>query len=97
MSDLVDCSLAWVKSEHYLEMTPRQFALLGLVTETDEGLHVRDLAVTMGVQKPIVTRAVNALRRFDLVKRHRGDDRRDCLIRATDAGRRFRELLRTVG
>ena len=70
------------------DLSARQTAVL-LTVYLAEGPHtVRALASALGVTKPAITRAVDALSSHDLVKRVRSEaDRRDVFIRARCAVR----------
>lgn len=93
MSDLIDRAVAWVKSPSYLELTTRQLAILGVVMGEDEPIRVRDLARTLRLQKPVVSRAVNVLQGMGFIARTKGADKRDRFISVTDAGRVFRSTI----
>jgi DNA-binding MarR family transcriptional regulator len=76
------------------QLAARQLAVFLTVYLTDEAQTVRGLAVALGVQKPAVTRALDRLGEFELVKRKVDQaDRRSVLVQRTAAGRTFlREL-----
>lgn len=94
MNDLVSASLAWVRSPDYVELTSRQFALLGLVCDEQGPHHVRRLAQSLKVSKPVITRAATVLEELGFVVRRRlTSDRRDKVLEATSAGREFRDML----
>lgn len=94
-TDLITQSLAWVLSPDYLDLTSRQFALLGILCDQPERHHVRDLARKLAVSKPVISRASTLLAWHGLVIRQRGEDRRDCILVATDAGRALRARFAT--
>lgn len=93
MSDLIDRAIAWVKSPSYLELTTRQLAVLGVVMDEVEPIRVRDLARTLKLQKPVVSRALTVLQGMGFIARVRGADKRDRFISVTDAGRAFRSKI----
>lgn len=76
------------------DLTARQLAILCTVA-LEAGPHtVRGLAARLNLSKPVVTRAIDALSRYDLVRR-RPDERdlRSVLIERTPSGTEFlREL-----
>lgn len=94
MTDLLTQSLAWVRSSHYLELTTRQLALLGLALAAGrEGipLHTRDAAAILNVSKPAISRAARGLEEFGLMQRSRWEkDGRDLLLTATDKAETLR-------
>lgn len=95
MADLAAAARRFVQSPAYSELTLRQLALLCVVADDEGPHHVRHLAKTLGVSKPVVTRAVHLLARRGLLKRQRRpDDRRDVVIAATEAGRDLRDWFR---
>ena len=69
------------------DLSMRQAAIL-LTVYLDAPPHtVRGLAATLGVTKPVVTRALDTLGRMGLLGRHRDDsDRRNVLVRRTVEG-----------
>ncbi|MEO0466830.1 MAG: MarR family transcriptional regulator [Pseudomonadota bacterium] len=72
------------------DLTARQLAIL-LTVVLEAGPHtVRGLAAQLDLSKPVVTRAIDALSRFDLVRR-RPDERdlRSVLIERTPSGTAF--------
>jgi len=94
MADLAAAARRFVLSPEYQDLTVRQLALLCVVADDEGPHHVRHLAKTLGVSKPVVTRAVNHLSRCGLLGRQRRpEDRRDVVIALTDAGREFRKTL----
>ncbi len=55
---------------------------------------VRDLAKKLGVSKPVITRALDTMGKFDLVNRRRDDnDRRNVLVQRTVNGALYLERL----
>lgn len=96
MPDLIDRAVAWVKSPSYIDFTTRQLAILGVVLEGGHPIKVRELARSLNLAKPVVTRAVSVLVEHGFVERQRGDDRRDRLITPTEAGRLFRSMVAEV-
>ncbi len=96
MSDLIDQAVSFVQSPAYIELTTRQLAILGVAMQKPEPLKVREMASTLKVAKPVVTRALVTLERYGLVERRRGKDLRDRLIHVTDTGRAFRSAIGSV-
>lgn len=74
------------------DLTNRQMAML-LLVYLEPGPHtVRALAHTLGVSKPVVTRALNSLGSLGYLERVRDDaDRRNIFIAQTRIGREFLE------
>ncbi len=69
------------------DLTSRQLAVLLSVFLTDPPHTVRGLAAKLQVGKPVITRAVNSLIKFDFVKRVRDEnDRRSVMIQRTVRG-----------
>ena len=74
------------------DLTNRQMALLMLVYLTPGPHTVRGLAATLGVSKPVVTRALNTLGTLGYLRRERDqDDRRNVFVVRTNDGTRFLE------
>jgi DNA-binding MarR family transcriptional regulator len=74
------------------DLTNRQMALLLLVYLTAGPHTVRGLAQSLGVSKPVVTRALNTLGALGYLRRERDEtDRRNIFIAATDKGAKFLE------
>lgn len=74
------------------DLTNRQMALLLLVYLTPGPHTVRGLAQSLGVSKPVVTRALNTLSALGYLRRERDDnDRRNIFIAPTDRGADFLE------
>ncbi len=76
------------------DLSLRQMAVL-LTVYLDPPPHtVRGLAAHLGVTKPVITRALNALSKHDLVQRRRDEhDKRNVLIHRTLAGALYLEAL----
>ena len=76
------------------DLTLRQLTLL-LIIYLDPPPHtVRGLAARLGVTKPVVTRALNAMGAMGLVERRRDErDRRNVLVRRTVEGSLYLEKL----
>ena len=74
------------------DLSMRQLAIL-LTIYLDPPPHtVRGLAQTLGVTKPVITRALDTMGAMGLVSRHRDDnDRRNVLVRRTVEGALFVE------
>ena len=74
------------------DLTNRQMALLLLVDLTPGPHTVRGLAQSLGVSKPVVTRALNTLGALGYLRRQRDEaDRRNIFIAHTDVGAHFLE------
>ncbi|MCB1415555.1 MAG: MarR family transcriptional regulator [Phyllobacteriaceae bacterium] len=76
------------------DLTLRQLTIL-LTIYLDPPPHtVRGLAARLGVTKPVITRALNAMGAMGLVERRRDErDRRNVLVRRTVEGSLFLEKL----
>lgn len=69
------------------DLSARQMAILLTVYLSPPPHTVRGLAEKLGVSKPAITRALDAMGRLDLVKRKRDEtDRRNVLIQRTVKG-----------
>ena len=74
------------------DLTNRQMALLLLVYLTPGPHTVRGLAQSLGVSKPVVTRALNTLGALGYLRRERDEaDRRNLFIAPTATGADFLE------
>ena len=74
------------------DLTNRQMALLLLVYLTPGPHTVRGLAQSLGVSKPVVTRALNTLGGLGYLRRERDqDDRRNVFVVRTNDGASFLE------
>src|SRR5579885_2368196 len=74
------------------DLTNRQMALMMLVYLTPGPHTVRGLAQSLGVSKPVVTRALNTLGALGYLRRERDQaDRRNIFIAHTDNGANFLE------
>jgi DNA-binding MarR family transcriptional regulator len=83
--------IAYVRSGEP-DLTNRQMALLLLVYLTPGPHTVRGLARTLGVSKPVVTRALNTLGALGYLRRERDqDDRRNIFVVRTSSGAEFLE------
>jgi DNA-binding MarR family transcriptional regulator len=72
------------------DLTNRQMALLMLVYLTPGPHTVRGLAASLGVSKPVVTRALNTLGSLGYLRRERDqDDRRNVFVVRTNDGKNF--------
>ncbi|NQV56260.1 MAG: winged helix-turn-helix transcriptional regulator [Rhodospirillales bacterium] len=72
------------------DLTSRQMAVLLLVYMTPAPHTVRGLAETLGISKPVVTRALDRLGKFDYARRKEDeDDRRSVLVQRTVRGSVF--------
>ncbi len=70
------------------DLTLRQMSVLLIVyMDTDADHTVRGLASTLGVAKPVITRALDSLGRMGLTKRKRDErDKRSVLVQRTVTG-----------
>ena len=74
------------------DLTNRQMALLMLIYLTPGPHTVRGIAATLGVSKPVVTRALNTLGSLGYLRRERDqDDRRNVFVVRTTNGADFLE------
>lgn len=90
----MDALVAYVRSGQP-DLTNRQMALLLLVYRTEGPHTVRGLAATLGVSKPVVTRALNTLGRLGYLRRERDErDRRNIFVTRTGVGAEFLEGFR---
>ena len=72
------------------DLTNRQMALLLLVYLTPGPHTVRGLAHTLGVSKPVITRALNTLGTLGYLRRVRDEaDRRNVFVAKTSIGQEF--------
>jgi DNA-binding MarR family transcriptional regulator len=77
------------------DLTNRQMALLMLVYLTPGPHTVRGIAASLGVSKPVVTRALNTLGSLGYLRRERDqDDRRNIFVVRTKDGTQFLESFR---
>jgi DNA-binding MarR family transcriptional regulator len=76
------------------DLTARQLAVFLICYLETEAQTVRGLATKLSVPKPIISRALDRLMEFSLVRREKDpSDRRSILVGRTQAGLRFlREL-----
>ena len=83
--------IAYVRSGEP-DLTNRQMALLMLVYLTPGPHTVRGLANTLGVSKPVITRALNTLGTLGYLRRVRDEaDRRNVFVAKTATGQEFLE------
>ena len=96
LSMLRETIISLVREDH-TDLSARQLAVL-LVSSLDDGPHtVRGLAAHLEVAKPAITRALDRLEQFDLVKRiDDPTDRRSVHVGRTRAGGAYVERLRTI-
>jgi DNA-binding MarR family transcriptional regulator len=79
------------------DLTLRQMAILLHIYLVPPPHSVRGLAATLGVTKPVITRALDTMGALGLVDRQRDDrDRRNVVIKRTVAGALFLEKLGDV-
>ncbi len=79
------------------DLSARQLGVFLTCYLDPEAQTVRGLAAKLGVSKPAITRALDRLTEFDLVKRKTDPlDRRSVLVQRTPAGMSFLRELRSV-
>ena len=79
------------------DLTARQFGVFLTCYLEDEAQTVRGLAADLNVSKPPITRALDRLAEFDLVRRKTDPlDRRSILVQRTTAGAGFLRDLRKI-
>jgi DNA-binding MarR family transcriptional regulator len=79
------------------DLSARQLGVFLTCYMDAEAQTVRGLAARLGVSKPAITRALDRLTEFDLVKRKTDPlDRRSVLVQRTPAGLAFLRELRSV-
>ena len=81
------------------DLTNRHMALMMLVYLTPGPHTVRGLASTLGVSKPVITRALNTLGSLGYLRRVRDEaDRRNVFVARTSTGQEFLDLFeRNIG
>jgi DNA-binding MarR family transcriptional regulator len=76
------------------DLSARQMSILLTVYLEAPPHTVRALAGKLGVTKPVITRALNAMGKYDLLSRRRDDkDRRNVLVQRTVKGALYLERL----
>ena len=79
------------------DLSARQFGVLLTCYLVDEAQTVRGLAAKLNVSKPAITRALDRLSEFDLVRRKIDpQDRRSVLVQRTVAGNGFMRDLKKI-
>jgi DNA-binding MarR family transcriptional regulator len=79
------------------DLTARQLGVFLTSYLEDEAQTVRGLAAKLNVAKPAITRALDRLAEFDLVRRKRDPlDRRSVLVQRTTTGSAFLRDLRKI-
>jgi len=93
-----DVALAMVQDDEP-DLSVRQVSILLTIYLEAPPHTVRDLAKKLGVTKPVITRALDTMGKFDLVSRRRDEkDRRNVLIQRTVKGALYLERLAdTIG
>ena len=87
----MDTLIGYVRSGQP-DLTNRQMALMMLVYLTPGPHTVRGLANTLGVSKPVITRALNTLGSLGYLRRVRDEaDRRNVFVAKTSTGQEFLE------
>ena len=90
---LRDFSLGLVRDDEP-DLSIRQIAILLIIYLEPPPHTVRGLATTLGVTKPVITRALDTMGKLDLVTRKRDDaDRRNVIIQRTVRGALYVEML----
>lgn len=88
-----DVGLAMVRAAE-VDLTSRQMVVLLTIYLEAPPHTVRGLALKLGVTKPVITRALDAMGDMDLVSRRRDPlDRRNVIIQRTVRGSLFLEQL----
>jgi DNA-binding MarR family transcriptional regulator len=88
--------IAMVRSDRR-DLTARQLAAFLICYLTEEGQTVRGLAAELNISKPAVTRSLDRLETFSLVRRKPDPrDRRSVLIGRTPAGTAYIGQLRKM-
>jgi DNA-binding MarR family transcriptional regulator len=88
-----DVNLALVRDDQP-DLSARQISILLTVYLQAPPHTVRGLAGKLGVSKPVITRALDAMGKLDLVNRRRDvDDRRNVLVQRTVRGSLYVEYL----
>ena len=76
------------------DLSPRQMSILLTVYLEAPPHTVRELARKLGVTKPVITRALDAMGKYELLSRRRDDrDRRNVLVQRTVKGALYVERL----
>jgi DNA-binding MarR family transcriptional regulator len=76
------------------DLSPRQMSILLTIYLEAPPHTVRELAKKLAVTKPVITRALNAMGKFDLLSRRRDErDRRNVLVQRTVKGALYLERL----
>lgn len=89
MAAHLDCLVTMVRSNQP-DLTDRQKTTLLKVYLDDRDQTVRGLAAYMNVSKPVITRALDRLTHFDLVRRKTDPlDRRSVIVQRTKPGQTF--------
>ncbi len=79
------------------DLSARQLGVCLTCYLENEAQTVRGLAARLGVSKPAITRALDRLAEFDLVRRKTDPlDRRSVLVQRTPSGAAFLRELRTI-
>jgi DNA-binding MarR family transcriptional regulator len=89
-----DAAMAQVRDSSAPDLTLRQVAILLHIYLVPPPHTVRGLAATLGVTKPVITRALDTMGHFGLVRRVRDErDRRNVVIKRTVDGALYVEKL----
>ena len=97
LTNLLRGTMAGIVRRDQPDLSARQLAIF-LICYLNEPPHtVRGLAVHLNVSRPAITRALDRLAQFDLVRRKPDPvDRRSVLIQRTPAGNVFLRELRSI-
>ena len=97
LTNLLRGTMAGIVRRDKPDLSARQLAIF-LICYLNEPPHtVRGLAVHLNVSRPAITRALDRLAQFDLVRRKPDPvDRRSVLIQRTPAGNVFLRELRSI-
>jgi DNA-binding MarR family transcriptional regulator len=89
---------SWVTTVPILRnMTLRQVALFGLVADAPSIPSYEEMALRLGISKPVITRAFNTLSQLGLIIRSIDPtDRRKRLLSLTAFGIETRKLMKTL-
>ena len=79
------------------DLSARQFGVFLTCYLENEAQTVRGLAATLDVSKPVISRALDRLADFDLVRRKADPtDRRSVLVQRTPAGNTYLKDIRSI-
>ena len=97
LTNLLRGTMAGIVRRDKADLSARQMAIFLLCYLNEPPHTVRGLADKLNVSRPAITRALDRLAQFDLVRRKPDPvDRRSVLIQRTPAGNVFLRELRTI-